>query len=106
MSDEEQEYDVWYGEGEDGLTGYTMDEAQAMVSWLSSDTFKLLDRRFAQIRRDSVDSMDSGFVTMDSAETLVRASAQRRLIADIRGMAAALAADIKRANDEARIEIS
>ena len=94
MSDESQEFDVWYGEGEDGGTGYTIDEANALVSWLSHPSFSFLERRFEQIRNESVDTMDSGYVTMDSAETLVRASAKRRLITDILSMIDALEADI------------
>ena len=67
-------------------TEYTKQEASDLVHWLSSPAFELLNRRFTQIRNETIDLMDSGAVSMKDAEELVRASAMRYLITDIKTM--------------------
>lgn len=84
-------------------TEYTEQEAAALATWLADPCFALLDRRFTQIRGESLDLMDSGMVGMENAEELVRNSAMRRLIFDVRTMKDALLELIEK---DARIETS
>jgi len=88
---------------EDALTGinldttnYSTEDAEALVAMLSSPEFALLDRWLEGVRAESVQIMDSGAVTMESAETIVRHSAMRGIISRIRDMKDRLQADLEK----------
>jgi len=68
-------------------TKYTTDEAEKLVGLLNHPDFSLLDRMFAGIRAISEEIMDSGTVSISSAEELVRQSTRCNLIWKIRHMA-------------------
>lgn len=66
---------------------YNVDEANELIGYLRDPRFALFDRFLKNIRDFSVDIMDSGSVTADTAQELIRHSAMRLLIVQVRGMA-------------------
>ena len=66
---------------------YSIEEAEALARWLNDDVpVALFNRLLDNVRQESVDLMDAGFVTMGNAEELVRQSAMRKMISSIKTM--------------------
>jgi len=84
---------------------YTTDEAEKLVAWLEQPPYELLDKFFSHIRQTSVDMMDEGMISMDSAQELVRQSAMRFIIKQVRGMAESVRAKLKAAKEADTAEI-
>ena len=77
-------------------TNYSTEEAETLVGLLGSPEFALLDKWLEDVRAESVQIMDSGAVTMASAETIVRHSAMRGIITRVRAMKDSLQEDLKK----------
>lgn len=70
---------------------YDAEEASRLARWLGDEPeMTLLNRYLDGVRQSSVDMMDAGIVTISSAEELVRQSAMRNLILNIKMMGADL----------------
>jgi len=85
---------------------YDVEEASRLARWLGDEqAMTLLNRYLDGLRQSSVDMMDAGIVTISSAEELVRQSAMRNLILNIKMMGADLTRQLEAiAQAEANVE--